>query len=159
MLGKNMLQKISKILKLSVVQSFFNHIVGINSRPAHLLKKASIKVVFLKICQNFQHRILSSNMISVFDKIVGHVLQGRNFIKRWSTLQLSLIIFFLRQLIFKIYSKRNLRRSLFIAELQSVHCRFVTCKMSKLSQSVIFRNIFICAEDSNHKKDYLKVMC
>ena len=71
-------------------------------------------------------------------------------LKRWSTIDFFLKIFFLRQLIFGTYCiKKKLRWNLFIVELE-----FVT--LLKQSQGHdfqtfainYFRNIFICVEES-----------
>ena len=51
---------------------------------------------------------------------------GLQPLRRWSTIYFFLKIFFLKQLVLDTYSKNNLWWVLFIAKLQSEHCRLVT---------------------------------
>ena len=52
--------------------------------------------------------------------------RASTLLRRWSTIYFFLKIFFLKQLVLDTYSKNNLRWVLFIAKLQSEHCRLVT---------------------------------
>ena len=74
---------------------------------------------------------------------------------------------FFTQLVFGIFSKKNLWWILFIAKLQPENCRVITLmketlswklpwEFSKLLQSIIFRNFSICGEEANYMKDYMK---
>ena len=70
-----------------------------------------------------------TKLASVYDR-------ATTLLKRWSTIGFFLKTFFLRQLVFGTYSKKNVRWSLFIVELQSVHCSLVTL----LKQTPLFPN-------------------
>ena len=66
-----------------------------------------------------------------------------------------------------IFQKKKICGEFFIEKLQSEHCRLATSleeipsykfssEVSKLSQSIIFSNILICARETNYIKDYRK---
>ena len=93
---------------------------------------------------------------------------------------LSTIYFFLKKRHFFLFillktssfcyifqKKKIICGEFFIEKLQSEHCRLATSleeipsykfssEVSKLSQSIIFSNILICAKETNYIKDYRK---
>ena len=104
------------------------------------------------------------NRSSVFDKIMGYILPGQNYIKGWSTIEFSLKLFVLRQLVCGIFSKKNLYSRVVVCTLEvcdfskiySIISIFMTNCVGFCNQ-LFFVNTFICVEESNYIEDYVKV--
>ena len=152
----------------------FNEITRIMSRPATLVKKTSTKEVYLLYIRTFSSSAGRSYMSSNFlIKWRVRYYRAATSLKLWSTIaffhkkkSFSLFILF-KTASFWYRPKKNLCWVLFIVKLQSEYFRLVTllketpswkfsCKIFNLSQSTIFRNIIICAEEENYIKDYMK---
>ena len=66
-----------------------------------------------------------SNVNSGFGKIAEYARQGSTLSKRFYTINILKNVL-LKQLIFGTFSEKNLWWSLFIEDVQSVHCRLTT---------------------------------
>ena len=130
------------LANMFVMELFLNQIAGINSRPTtiDLLKKNLHQGDFLVNILEFTALLQKGlRWPPFFDKVIGFA--GSPLLKHWSTIDFFIKIFFLGQLTFDSYSKKDLWRSLFIEELQSVNCKH-NCNFTKNSIIDVFlRNL------------------
>ena len=103
-------------------KSVFNKFGGIQFRPPILLKKSS-SCEYIRILSASLER---SKLTSVFGKTVGCALQCPNVVNHWYITVFFLKIFFLRQIVFRTYSEKNLWIGVLIAKLQYVQSRLAT---------------------------------
>ena len=88
--------------KVSVVESAFEKITGIDFRPAALLKRSFHQVGFPLYTSQFQRFFSQVNVSFIFGKVTCFALQGRNFIKTLLHHKLFQIV------LFKTFSEKNL---------------------------------------------------
>ena len=115
------LQKISEPLirhnlqnpcqNIPVMESVFNEIIGMDSRPAFLLKRSSHQGHFLVDILEFSVLLQSGLMWIPF---LVNYLQRCTLLKHCCTI---------RQVVFGTFSENNLWWSQFIVDMQSIQCR------------------------------------
>ena len=113
-----------------MVEPFLDETGRINPRHATLLKRSlherGFLVNLLEFCSTSEEK---SDKSSVFDKNGDCVLQGRNFVKRWSCIEFPLKIFFLEQLVFEMNSKQKSYGEVFFTA--AVVCTLYVCNFTK----------------------------
>ena len=129
------------LANMFVVELFLNQIAGTNSRAAtlDLLKRNLHQGGFLVNILEFTALLQKGlRWAPFFDKVIGFA--GSTLLKHWSAIDLFVKIFFLRKLAFDTYSEKDLWRSLFIEDLQSVNCKHVTLLKNTIID-VFLRNL------------------
>ena len=117
---------------MPIFEFFFNKTVGLDSRPATLLKRSfqqgGISCSYIKILSAFPRR---SNVKSTFDKIAGSELQARNFIQMLVHHKLlSQNSLFKAARFWKIFSIESVVKTDFGRFVFSRFCRFVDCRLA-----------------------------